>query len=167
MSILNLIHNQNVKVLAKEECYNDNEGAYSLAYLLNDNEVIVEKYAHSRDNLHHNDVKVNASKEEIQLGAEILAVQNAKKGNYKNLVDCVVVLHRSRKAPNKIPLNVLGEISSHYNEYNRFIPDQIIVDVNGVHEIVSKSCVKEVIRGELPFWASWTLKNLKGNYLLL
>ena len=158
-TLLNTLLNTPV-CIAIDHKYSDNNGAWTVFYFWNGQEVIskggmYEDYA-------FNAFEVNATIDQKR-AASIWTENNTEESlNYCNklqadtYVDCIVKLKRSRKAPNNIELKVVDFAKGGYNAYNNYTPDQVRV-VNSDNTIdvwVSASCINEVIKGAkvLPWW---------------
>ena len=140
-------------VVGIDDRYNDNDGAYHLAHVWDGQSVIVHNYANGYNKGAYYDAEVNATVEQKMEAAEWWR-DNCKET--ENYWDCVVVLQRSRKAPNKVPLKVVSYDAGGYNGYyNQHDPEQIQVEIekDADYAWVNASCVKQVIKGRDPFWA--------------
>lgn len=141
--------------------YNDNNGAYTIFTLYNTEtkEIRTEggMYSDLNYDAYHvtNDLTIvrDASKEWEATAERKQGVYN-KYAQRKHFQGCVVVLSRSRKAPNKTPLKVLKDFDGGRN--GRFFePDQILVELpEGGSQWVNASCIAEVVQGvyDYPIW---------------
>lgn len=137
-------------LLAVEELYCNSNGAFELIHVWNGEEIIIH---HSRDGFNINSA-INATPEIKAIASEWyqLNVKDTRKHTY---IGCTVILARSRKAPNKIPLKVLDFIEGGYDSrYNQYIDDKITVLHDDGHITINASCIKEVILGAAPYWAA-------------
>lgn len=140
-------------VVAIDHCYNDNDGAYSIAFLWDGESVTSDCFANGHNQGRFDDVKVNAS-EQQKADAANWWQANKLQAHKEELIGCTVVLQRSRKAPNKTPLLVVNYDAGGYNaRFNQYDPEQIAVNIDGAIVWVSIGCVKEVVKGKRPWWA--------------
>lgn len=145
-------------VVAIEHKYNDNDGAYSVAWVWDGETLTNESYANGYNNMAFDAAEVDASPEQIKLAAEAFAMGklDMSRGHfsqYNTYIGCVVKLKRSRKAPNNVELMVVDHTDAYYDRtWNRHVDAQIAVMVEGVKVWVSKACVNEVVKGAYPWW---------------
>lgn len=137
-------------VLAREEKYNDNNGAFSLAYLWDGKKVSIKNYANGYDGLYHDHYKVNATDEQKKSAVEwyINTAQNIS----GDITGCVVILKRSRKAENKKELTVLDWMPSGYDG-DYWKDEQIkVIGKNNDEVWVSANCIDKYVKGLPPKW---------------
>lgn len=149
--------------IAKDDKYDDSMGAYTLFYLWDGEQVMVEGGIYS--GLPYNTYEVNATHEQKVAASQ--AYMDAQKEGFNfnkhcysgrgayTFIGCVVELSRSRKAPNKTPLEVIAFFEGGYDSrYNHDRPEQVTVTDGENNWIVSSSCINKVIKGvkEKPFW---------------
>lgn len=134
------------KVVVIDERYNDNDGPFFDAYVLDNDEVHKVTVRHQYHPLY------GASSDLIswdlrEKANEIYKSKNkdTNKGIY---VGCIVKLARSRKAPNGVELEVVGYTQRHFNHrLNRYIDETITVTDGESKWSVSIGCIKEVVKG--------------------
>lgn len=141
-------------VVAVDHLHCDSNGAYSVAFVYDRKAqtVTTEVFADCHGGS-YNDAVVDATREEIEAAAEAFRKHRPTKrvGGTLSYNGCEVTLSRSRKAPNKIPLQVI-------NTYDRYFNGicYVSASVDVLHEgkviNVSHSCVNEVIKGPYPWW---------------
>lgn len=146
-------------VVAIDHKYNENDGAYSVAWVWDGETLSHESYANGYNNRSFEDAEVDATFLQISQAAEAYAVGKFDLGRshfnqYNTFIGCTVKLARSRKAPNKVELLVVDHADAYYDDnYNRRIDAQSAVMVEGVKVWVSQSCINEVVKGDYPWWA--------------
>ena len=150
----------NEVIVAVDDKYSDNNGAWQVAYVWNGERVSVTGGPYD-DQVY----KVDASEEQIREASEWMK-KNTKptvpfnkycyQGRGANTyIGCLVTLKRSRKAPNGTPLCVRAFIEGGYDKmYHRYTPEQVVVSDGEQEWVVSSGCIHDVIQGvvELPFW---------------
>lgn len=153
--------NEKKVIVAVDECYNDNNGAYQVAYVWDGESV--STLGGMYDNTHYS---VNCT------DAEFAAAKAWQRANtpetipfnkycYNRLgantfIGCIVKLARSRKAPNSVELKVTEFHESFYDSrYNQYVPERITVTDGTSSWIVSSGCINELVKGvkEYVFWA--------------
>lgn len=151
-------------LVAVDERYNDNDGAYDIAIVWTGTKVV-----HFRNNGYvqefhtHGVPRANEEQKQAAIDYEIANTEESNNWNKycyggrgaDTYIGCIVTLQRSRKAPNKTPLEVVDFEQEYYNEYyNNRSPERIAVLVDGSKVWVSTGCIKEVVKGvkKLPFW---------------
>ena len=140
-------------VVAIDHRYNDNDGAYSVAFFWDGESVTSDCFADGYNQGRFDDVKVNATTEQKAAAADWWQANNLQ-AHGKELLNCTVMLQRSRKAPNKTPLLVVDYDAGGYNaRFNQYDPEQVAVNVNGNIVWVSIGCIKDVVKGKRPWWA--------------
>lgn len=144
-------------VIAVDHKYDDNNGAYSIAWLWDGSSVWTENYANGYNGGKFDDLEVNASTDQIKAAGDWYELNSNDVSLNANgtpmFVGCTVTLSRSRKAPNKTPIKVLSFVKGGYDpRFNNHIPDQIVVDVDGDRVKVNASCVKDVVKFTRPWW---------------
>ena len=149
-------------IVAVEDMYNDNNGAYQIAYLWDGERV--EQVGGVYDQVMY---CVNATPEQIKAASE-WAKANAEANPTNNwnkycyggrgadtFIDCIVTLKRSRKAPNIVPLKVVNFLEDVYDErFNNYTGERVEVTDGENNWVVSSGCINEVIKGfvKYPFW---------------
>lgn len=149
-------------IVAIDECYNDNWGSYDVIYIYDKfSNKLRSEVVNGMNPLNKYSFEVDGTDEDIQKAGEIYAIekwdlsrQSSYNGNENTYIGCEVILSRSRKAPNKVPLKVTNYYPSYYdNKFNNRVPSAImVVDKDGNEYVTSTSCIKEVIKGAYPFW---------------
>lgn len=145
-------------VVAIDHKYNDNDGAYSVAWVWDGETLTSESYANGYNNRSFEDAEVDASFLQIQEAAEAFAIgkfdlSKSHFTQYSTFIGCTVKLKRSRKAPNNVELLVMGHADSYYDHANnRRVDAQTAVNVEGVKVWVSQGCVNEIVKGAYPWW---------------
>lgn len=145
-------------VVAVDHKYNDNDGAYSIAYVWDGEQVVPHTYADGYNKVSYTAAVKDATKEQVDAAAEWyvnVRKDTSVRGTRATFIGCTVSLQRSRKAPNGVPVQVLDYVAGGYNrQYNRRDPEQIKVKAGECTYWVSTGCVKEVIKGDSPWWAN-------------
>lgn len=144
-------------VVAIDHKYNDNDGAYSVAWVWDGVELVCEAYANGYNQRSFEDASVDASQEQIVGAAEAFAVGKLDLGKsalsqYNTYIGCTVKLKRSRKAPNKVELLVVDHKDSYWDYLGRRVDAQVCVCVEGQNTWTSTGCIDEVVKGSYPFW---------------
>lgn len=144
-------------VVATEDKYNDNDGAYHLAYVWNGETVSIVNYSNGYNNVPYNAAVKDANPYQVE-DAVNWWINVRKDLSYRNgnptFIGCVVTLQRSRKAPNKTPLKVINHELGGYNSYYmQHDPERVCVEHEGQAIWVSVGCIKEVVQGARPWWA--------------
>lgn len=139
-------------VVGVESKYCSNNGAYELAYVWTGKDVRIENYANAYNQGAHDDAVVNASPEQVKAAGDWWeSYSNERNNSYDG---CTVILSRSRKAPNKVPLKVIQSEPAYYNDYNQRVDAQIHVELEAGSVWVNQSCIAEVVKVPRPFWAT-------------
>lgn len=154
---------EGVVVVALDETYTDNNGPETYAFIFDGTVCERVKYL-SGYTQHYTSIDINASEEQIKQAGIAYAHNNHKMSlsDMRNLYNSVVILKRSRKARNGVPLNVVNWTEAGYdNRYNRPVPAKVLVeDVETGERIwVSHSCVDKIVRTDYPVWCK-----LKGDH---
>lgn len=145
-------------VVAIDSKYNDNDGAYHLAYVWNGETLEVVNYSNGR-NLAFDAAVKDATPEQVAEAAGYFAANKmdlSKLGFDTTYIGCTVILARSRKAPNKTPLRVVNWRKGGYNSYNnQHDPERVCVALPDSDDVawVNVGCIKEITRGCPPWWA--------------
>tara|TARA_Y100000310_G_C20233141_1_gene601199 strand:+ start:120 stop:590 length:471 start_codon:yes stop_codon:yes gene_type:complete len=127
-----------------QECYTDNNGAFNVYYMW-DGEKVYNDGGTQAGFIYQN---VDATKQQKIDAANWVYANTKEDDNECTYVGCVVILQRCRKAPNKTPLKVLDFAEGYYNEYNRYVVEQILVELEDSTSVwVSYSCIKEMVKG--------------------
>ena len=149
-------------IVAVDDLYTDNNGAYQVAYVW-DGERVSQVGGMYDSNVY----RVTATPEQIKAAAEYAKAEaeanttnNWNKYCYNGrgaytFINCIVTLKRSRKAPNKIPLKVIDFLESGYNaRFNNHVGERIEVTDGETSWVVSSNCIDEVVKGvvKYPFW---------------
>lgn len=145
-----------VVVVALDEIYTDNNGPETYAYIFDGVTCERVKYL-SGYTQHYTSIDINASDEQIRQAGIAYAHNNPKQSlsDMRNLYNSIVILKRSRKARNGVPLNVVNWHESYYdNRFKRHVPAEVLVHDNetGERVWVSYNCVKEIVRTDYPSW---------------
>lgn len=148
-------------VVAVDHKYNDNDGAYSIAWIFDRKEETIGcvNYANGYNDGHFEDAVKDASPEEVEKAASVYrkgkVLCKTLNGRFETFLDCIVILARSRKAQNKVELKVYDTQDAHYNErYHCHEEAKILVDgKDGNRCWINESCVVEVVLGPNPWWA--------------
>lgn len=149
-------------IVAVDECYNDNNGSYQVAYIWDGKSV--STIGGMYDNKHYS---VNCTEEQF-LAAKLWQRENTpetipfNKYCYNRLgantfIGCIVKLARSKKAPNKTELKVTDFHESYYDSrFNQHVTEKVTVTDGVTSWIVSTNCINEIVKGvkEYVFWAS-------------
>lgn len=159
--------NQNAVVVAIEQQYSDNNGAYPVLCMYDTK----EDFFFFESGMYQPDLECSVNPEndkrrEPELVAKAASayrrqlIDLAHRDGNDTLIGCIVTLSRSRKAPNKVELKVVDYMPRMWNNaYCRYDDAKVAVLVEH-HEApvqkvwVSRSCVDKVILGKAPFWAS-------------
>lgn len=147
---------QGVVVVAVVETYTDNNGPEDYAVIFDGTNCERVKYL-SGYTQHYTSIDINASEQQV-IDAGIAYAHNnphMSVNDMRNLYNSVVILKRSRKARNGVPLNVVNWSEAGYdNRYNRPVPAKVLVeDVETGERIwVSHSCVDKIVRTDYPTW---------------
>lgn len=141
-------------IVCVEQCYSDNNGAFDVVYYWDGESVETETLTESSA---ASSPSVNATRLQKMEAGDWMRV-NSKDINVRNgvatYIGCTVILQRSRKAPNKIELEVINHKDREWNQnYMRYDDDQICVNVDGVSVWVSTGCIKDVVKYRRPWWA--------------
>lgn len=137
-------------IVAIEERYNDNDGAYSFAWVLEGDKLYTVSVSNGHNGGRFDDAVVDATPEQVAIAAEIYANEKRMTAQW---LDCTVILARSRKAPNRVPLLVVDYATGGYNaRFNQYDPEQVCVLVEGEKTWVNATCVKGVVKGAYPYW---------------
>lgn len=161
MTNFSFVKNSEV-IVGVDEKHNDNNGAFCLVWLFDEQANCLRR------------VTVSGTKYPEYLGATFDVVDNAeiiskareayrkteKDCSYRvsigteTYTDCLVVLKRSRKAPNKTPLRVIGYKEGGFNNcFGTYETPQIQVkDAKGVLYLTSVKTISEVLEGKNPCW---------------
>ena len=147
-----------VVLLSVDERYSDDAGAYIVLHVMHPDTLEVTTIGGAYDSIERHQIKgmTLASEAQRQVAAEIYANSCrdlcAKQG-HALYIGCMVVLARSRKAPNKTPLKVVDHKDRRWNGYN-YDPEQVKVELpDGSMVWVGYSCIVSAVRGKLPYWA--------------
>lgn len=141
---------QNKTIVGIQEKYNDNDGAFSIAYYLNDDksELLQCNFSNGYNSVKYDAVVVNASDADITIARQLYRIQ---KFNTTNYIGCYVILKGSRLAQNNVELYVVDYRQSEYNNFGTKTPEKITVpDINGKRVWVSTSCIKTITMGGYP-----------------
>ncbi|MCG9575410.1 hypothetical protein L1D14_04085 [Vibrio tubiashii] len=147
----------NEVVVGIDHRYNDNDGAYSIAHIWTGNGIRQVNYANGYNNGSFQDAEINASQSQIDAAADWY-INNVKDLSYRDgsytYLGCVVLLARSRKAPNNQPLKVCGYLKGGYSEkYGHWVNDSIQVEIcDNNFTWVSTGCIKKIVKSAPPFW---------------
>ena len=147
-------------VVAVDECYNDNNGAYQIVYVWDGEKVSTTGGMYCSDNY-----SVNCTSEQFE-AARAWQIENTPETVPFNkycyggrgadtYIGCKIKLARSRKAPNKTVLTVTGFHESYYSErFNSLVPEQFTVTDGEEKWTVSTGCFAELVEGvkEYPRW---------------
>lgn len=141
-------------VVGVDQCYSDNNGAFDVVHVWSEGEVVSHTL---RDNDGNVTPKVNATEEQKAVAGDWMQ-SHSKDVNVRNgcatYIGCTVILQRSRKAPNKVALDVINHKDRQWNgNYMRYDEEQICVKVNDAAVWVSVGCIKEVVKYRRPWWA--------------
>lgn len=141
--------------------YNDNNGAYTVFTLF---DTVTKEYSIEGgmySDLAYNHYVPTGDLDVIFMASQACTPQqqdgiyNKYAGRY-HYAGCVVTLKRSRKAPNKTPLLVVGDRDGGYNSmYNNYQPDEIMVKLDDGSQVwVSVGCISEIVEGvyNYPIW---------------
>ena len=125
-----------VVVVAVEETYTDNNGPEDYAYIFDGTVCERVKYL-SGYTQHYTSIDINASEEQIKQAGIAYAHNNPKQSltDMRNLYNSIVILKRSRKARNGVPLQVVNWQEEQYNHKYK-------------QDLVAKVLVKDTERGE-------------------
>jgi len=140
----------NIVCVAIDETYTDNNGPQTEFIFFNPTtEEFTSEYANGYTKYSFDSFSIDAT------FAQRLQASKAHKAQSKvldwevNLIDCVVILQRSRKAPNKTPLKVVSFQDRYYN--GRYYTNQTVSLINETtgetFYNISTSCIKEVLQG--------------------
>lgn len=154
---------EGVVVVALDETYTDNNGPETYAFIFDGTVCERVKYL-SGYTQHYTSIDINASEEQIKQAGIAYAHNNPKQSlaDMRNLYNSVVILKRSRKARNGVPLQVVNWQEEQYdNRYKQNIPAKVLVEdtETGERVWVSYGCVHKIVRTDFPSWC-----NVKGNH---
>lgn len=139
----------NEVVVALSEGHCPSNGPFNKAIIFNGGEVWEHVYLGNHNN--DGEARVNCTPEQFQS-----AVKVWRETHREIEAGSVVILERSRKAPNREPLEILAIRDAYYNGFGHHnTPAQIEVAVDGHGVWVNRSCAKEVILGPSPRWANY------------
>lgn len=149
-----------IVVVAVDDKWNENNGAYQVAYLWDGESVTTAGGMYCNEVYH-----VNCTDEQFE-AAKAWQIENTERSIPRNkycynmlgantYIGCKVKLARSRKAPNKTVLTVTDFHESYFSEkFNNRVPEQFTV-TDGVDSwTVSTGCLAEVVEGvkQYPSW---------------
>lgn len=140
-------------VVAIEEKFNPDFGAYAIAWLWN-GETISSKCVGDYFAFSNEELAVNASASQIQEAGEAYRIQIKDKSpiNYADTyIGCEVMIKGSRKVPNGI-YTVTNHKPRFFN--GRFYTqEQVYIQCeNQIAQWISVSCIHEVVKGAYPYW---------------
>lgn len=152
-------------VVSVDECYNENNGSYQVAYLWDGESVTTE------GGIYCNKLySVDCTPEQLQSAIEWQRENTPltipyNKYCYNRLgahtyIGCVVKLKRSRLAPNGVELTVTDFHESYYcQRFNQTVTEKITVTDGNESWVVSSGCIADVVRGvkEYVYWADKSL----------
>lgn len=153
--------------LAADHKYDDSMGAYTVFWLFDGESVYTEGGMYSNLGFNHYTVNATVEQKKQALAIHMATVPethnynkyaNSGRGAY-TFVGCTVKLARSRKAPNKKDLKVVGFNDRYYNDFFGNWVDETVDLIDTVtgdtYNNISINCIKEVVKGvkEEPFWA--------------
>lgn len=136
------------QVVGWEELYNDNDGNYFVVYLFDGAEVHRREVRMTSHPMYSFNPADFMAKELYDEANEIYRdTKVTKRPGSHEWSDCEVILHKSRKAPNGIPLEVTGFLPA-CRAGRYFVGEQIIVKIDEDEYAVSIGCVKVVTKGK-------------------
>lgn len=149
-------------VVAVDECYCNDNGAYQTAYLWDGEKVFTDGGRYYRGP----HFTVNCDPEQFKAAVEWQRENTPytipyNKYCYNRLgahtyIGCIVKLKRSRLAPNGVPLKVVEFFESYYDKnYDQRVDEKFSVTDGTVTWKVSTNCLAEVVQGvkEYVYWA--------------
>lgn len=152
--------------IATEDCYNSNNGAYTIFWFFDGEKVFTKGGMYS--DLSFNTYSVDATEEQIIAASTVYMEKVEETYNYNKYanngsgtntyIGCIVSLSRSRKAPNNIPLKVIDFSDRYYNPtFRNWVGEKVDLvneETGEKFTDISIGCIKEVIKGikEKPFW---------------
>lgn len=149
-------------IVAVEEKYNENNGAYQIAHAWDGERVerVGGMYEQVMYCVNATPDQFKAASEWAKANAEANPTNNWNKYCYNGrgaftFIDCIVTLKRSRKAPNGTPLKVVNFLEAGYNaRFNNHVAERVEVTDGESTWIVSSGCIDEVVKGvvEYPLW---------------
>ena len=148
-------------VVAVDERYNDNNGAYQDVYLWDGESVTMAggMYCSKVYSVNCTPEQFEAAKQWQRDNTPETIPYN--KYCYNRLgaqtwIGCIVKLARSRKAPNKTPLRVTAFHEAYYDtRYNNQVVEQVTVTDGQQSWTVSSNCINELVQGvkDYVYWA--------------
>ena len=153
--------NSNKVCIAVSDGYDDSMGAYLVNYFF-DTE---SKEVSTTGGIYSDEprARIDATKEQIIEAEKHYMEALGESHNYNKYagcntyVGCIVKLKRSRKAPNKTALKVVGFHDAYYDSRfnNRVSPKVDVLLDDETTVTVNINCIDEVVKGikEKPFWA--------------
>lgn len=134
--------------------YNDNDGAYHVAYFLSDDKkkLYTKMYSDGYNGIPHDAVSVNASEADIEIARKIYVDKNMSMDDNDSIIGCTVILSHSRKAPNNVELLVTNWHETQYNRFGQKVPNTIDVQESDkhIHTGIAETTIKKYIRGAFP-----------------
>lgn len=144
------MNNSDLVCVAIEETYTDNNGPQTAFIFFNTKtKEFSNEYANGYTKLSFDSFSIDATFDQ-RLEASKAHKEQSKTLDWEvNLMGCVVTLQRSRKAPNKKPLKVIGFNESYYNGsyYTNETIDLLNEDTGEEFFNISTNCVKDVLQG--------------------
>lgn len=148
-------------VVAVDDRYNDNNGAYQIAYLWDGETVYTEggiycdKVYTVNCSVEQKEAAINWKIENTELSIPYNKYCYGGRGA-RTYIGCTIKLAKSRKAPNKVELKVTAFHESYYDGYyNQHVGEKITVTDGNNSWVVSSNCIAEVVKGvkDIVYWA--------------
>ena len=148
-------------VVAVDERYNDNNGAYQDVYVWDGETVsmIGGMYCNKTYSVNCTADQFEAAKQWQRDNTPETIPYNKYCYNRRGAqtwIGCVVKLARSRKAPNKVELRVTDFHEAYYDtRFNNHVAEQVTVTDGQQSWTVSSNCINELVKGvkEYVYWA--------------
>jgi hypothetical protein len=143
--------------VAADHSYDESMGAFTTFTLFDTVNNSLSTKGGMYSDLSFDAYTVDATDSQIKQATKIY-MESAKELSFEiNYIDCIVTLKRSRKAPNKKPLKVIGYAESYYNG-TFYTNETINLEDTVTGETffnVSTSCIKDIVKGvkKAPYWA--------------
>ena len=139
-------------VVAIDQKYNDNNGPSACAIVWDGESIDYQPLQR------YDEVAINASCDQIDAASKHFQlferyVPNDANG-HSTYVGCTVNLHRSRKAPNGVPVEVVNLQGTYFHETFRcHMPPKIQIKHEEQTHWISIGCIKYILQYAKPWWS--------------
>lgn len=136
---------QNKTIVHVRECFSEDLGAYDKVYWLDGLSLEMTGLT-ARDSIPT--PRINALPEQIELAQELYTSQAIYRQG-RHIIGSTVILQRSRKAPNKVPVLIVDYAERHFD--GSYWQDEKIqvADATGELAWTASSCIKEILKNPL------------------